>query len=295
VKRIDTFPYGGEADMLECRLTEMSPCIDRFVIVEADVTHGGNTPKPYRFLEQQDRFAPWMDRIVYVQATDLPDLEDAWSRELAQREWVWEGLRRIDAQPDDIVLHGDVDEIPTVLAASMVRPRGAVVFNQRFHPFAVDWVHPRTGDRGFWDGTVAVRVKDIDKFADVRNARLAVQTPGIPDAGWHLSWVSDGIAQKEAKIRAFCHTEIRPTWESRMAECYAAGRHVDGAMLEPAELVDGQYQWRGERMPLPRWVEDGHAPAGWYRPRERAEASEVTEVPDIKVPFVLGVALGEKQ
>lgn len=278
MKRIDTFPYAGEADMLECRLTELDGVADAFVIVEADVTHGGNTPKPYRFLEHQDRFAPWADRIVYVQATGLPDLADPWSRELGQREWIWEGLKRLDAGPDDVVFHGDVDEIPSVLAFSAVKPSGMVVLYQRLHPFAVDWVHPR----GYWEGTVAARVKDIGRMADMRNARLYAPTvlrdpTDGPAYGWHLSWVTDSVAAKEAKIRAFCHSEIRPTWEARLGECYEAGRHVDGVILEPVEVEEGLW---------PRWITGGHAPPGWFRPRQRAVAEPI-EVPAIVAPFIV--------
>lgn len=278
MKRIDAFPYNGEADMLECRLTELDEVADAFVIVEADVTHGGNDPKPYRFLEHQERFAPWADRIVYVQATDLPDLADPWSRELGQREWIWEGLRRLDAQPDDLVFQSDVDEIPSALAFAAVRPRGMVVLYQRLHTFAVDWVHPR----GYWEGTVVARTKDIGRMGDMRNARLFAPTvlrdpTDGPMYGWHLSWVSDGIAAKEAKIRAFCHSEIRPTWEHRLGECYEAGRHVDGAMLVPVEVEEGLW---------PRWITDGNAPAAWFRPRERAEA-EPLDAPPILAPFII--------
>lgn len=278
MKRIDCFPYAGEADMLECRLTELDAAVDRFVIVEADVTHGGNDPKPYHFLDQRDRFEPWLDRIVYVQATDLPDLEDSWSRELGQREWIWNGLRVIDAQPDDIVFQSDVDEIPTALAVTALRPRGMVVLYQRFHPFAVDWVHPR----GYWEGTVAARVKDIGKMGDMRNLRLSRDITVLRDPengpmyGWHFSWVSDGVEAKEAKIRSFCHSEIRPTWEHRLGECYEAGRHVDGAMLEPVEVEEGLW---------PRWITDGNAPASWYRPETRA-VPEAVVAPAIRAPFI---------
>lgn len=270
MKRIDAFPYSGEADMLECRLTELDAVIDRWVIVEADVTHGGNLPKPYHYLDQRDRFEPWADRIVYVQATDLPDLADPWSRELAQREWIWNGLRVVDADPDDIVMQSDVDEIPRSFPAQFVRPRGLVAFHQRFHPFAVDWFHPAP-----WPGTVAGRVKDITTMARMRAARETA--PALHDAGWHFSWVSDGIEAKERKIQAFCHTEIAPTWEGRLADCYETGLHVDGMPLEPVEVVTGEW---------PVWITDDHAPASWYRPRDVDRPRPAVSVPQLIGPHV---------
>jgi len=259
MKRIDTFPYSGEADMLECRLTEHDAVMDRFVIVEADVTHGGNKPKPYHFLDQRERFAPWADRITYVQATDLPTVEDAWARELAQREWVRVGLKG-DVAPDDIVFHGDVDEILTVTAARSFTPGGRnpefVVFPQRFHPFAVDWFHPEV-----WGGTVAARFRSIKSFSDMRNRRLyradRAWNGAPPHCGWHFSWVSDGVKSKQVKIESFCHPELSDNWRPHLAECYAAGLHVDGT---PLVAVDVDSSW-------PRWIVEGHAPAGWFRPQ----------------------------
>lgn len=246
----DTFPFNNELDILECRLTELEDVPDLVhVLVEADVTHGGNTPKPLHYQTNRERFARWADRIHAVTATNLPTDVDAWSREHAQREWVWQGLGELNADPDDIVLHGDVDEIPTVLAVSMVRPRGFVVMEQRLHCFAVDWLHSQP-----WRGTVAARVSDVRQFAAMRDARLTAPVV-LPDAGWHLSWLG-GEEIADAKMRAFCHPEIIPEWQGRLGECYRDGVHVDGTKMA-AVTVDESW---------PRWITEGHAPESWYRP-----------------------------
>jgi hypothetical protein len=262
--RWDVVPYNGEADMLECRLVELAPVPDLIhVLVEADVTHGGNTPKPYRFDEQQDRFEPWADRIRYVRATGLTDSPDAWDREHAQREFAWEALH--DADPDDIVLHGDIDEIPTVEAATYVNPRGFVVFMQRMHPFAVDWLHP-----DWWPGTVAGRVRDVGSFAAMRDARLT-RLQRLPDAGWHFSWVGDEKARAR-KIDSFCHPEIRSTWEPRLEDCYSSGLHVDGQPLAPV-VVDEDW---------PRWILERRCPQSWFRPAVSTPRPVVEAPPILK-------------
>lgn len=253
---IDTFPFRDEFDLLEMRLTELQDVPDLVhVLVEADVTHGGNTPKPYHYAEDHERFAPWADRIVAIQATDLPTDVDAWSREHAQREWCWEGLKQLDAQPDDVVLHGDLDEIPTALHTRLVRPKGFVRFRQTLYCFAVDWQHPEP-----WWGTVAGRVKDVGKFASMREARCHY-LPELEDAGWHFSWLGGGEAARE-KMDAFCHPEVKDMgWYDRLDECYETGRHIDngrtGTQLIPVD-VDDTY---------PKWIREGHAPANWFRPR----------------------------
>lgn len=245
----DTFMFRDEADLLECRLTELESVPDLVhVVIEADVTHGGNTPREYVYPDISERFAPWADRIRYVQATDLPDDVDAWSREHAQREWSWQGVK--DADPADVVLHGDLDEIPTALAVRWVKPRGFLAFEQRLHCFAVDWLHPQP-----WRGTVACRIGDVVSWSGVRDARLTA--PVLPEAGWHLSWLGGKTAAEE-KMDAFCHPEVVDMgWRDRLEECFTTGLHVDGTKMAPVEVDDS---W-------PRWIAQGHAPESWFRPR----------------------------
>lgn len=254
VRRFDCLMANNELDLLECRLTELQDVPDLIhVIVEADVTHGGNKPKPLHVRDNFARFDAWKDRIRLVTATGLPESVDAWDREHAQREFFWEGLH--DADPDDIVLQSDLDEIPTALAARHVRPRGLVRFRQTLYCFAIDWLHPDP-----WWGTVAGRVRDVTRFGDMRDARCGFQ-PEIPDAGWHFSWLG-GPALAEQKLDSFCHPEVADLgWRERLAECYETGRHLDngrvGTPLIPVD-VDDTY---------PRWIREGHAPKSWYRPR----------------------------
>lgn len=256
-RTFDVFMLRDEMDLLECRLTELEGVPNLVhVIVEADVTHGGNKPREYVYPDHRARFEPWADRICYVQASGLPDTPDAWDREHAQREWGWQGLKAWDADPDDIVLHGDLDEIPTALAARWVKPRGFVRFRQTLYCFALDWKHPEP-----WWGTVAGRVRDIGRFSDMRDARCHF-LPEIEDGGWHLSYMGSH-EDNVRKIEAFCHPEVTDildakfgSWERRLLDCYEKGWHVDGAKLIPVD-VDDTY---------PRWIREGHAPANWYRP-----------------------------
>lgn len=254
MRRFEAFPFNDELDMLECHLTEVGDLFDAFILVEATVTFAENRPKPLHFADNADRFERWADKIVHVVADGLPEDESPWVRENAQRERVFDGLKALDAEPDDVLFLSDVDEIPTRLAAQWVNPKGFVVLHQRFHCFAVDWLHPQ-----WWQGTVAARVRDIDSIARMRDARMF--TPqAIPDAGWHFSWVSGNEEAKEKKMHEFSHPEIIPAFTGGgLLDCWAEGRHVDGHKLEPVEVSAGEW---------PRWITDGHAPTGWFRPRE---------------------------
>jgi beta-1,4-mannosyl-glycoprotein beta-1,4-N-acetylglucosaminyltransferase len=51
----DCFPFFNELELLELRLHELAPVVDRHVLVEATVTHSGQ-PKPLHFADNEDPF-----------------------------------------------------------------------------------------------------------------------------------------------------------------------------------------------------------------------------------------------
>lgn len=259
---IDAFPFHDELDILECRLTEIGDTVDRVVLVESDVTHRGR-PKPYYYLENQERFKPWSRKIVAVQATGLPTVAenpDPWAREHAQREAIAVGLTKIGASSEDVVLQSDVDEIPRARQAQEVRPgEGLLVFGQRGHFWAIDWLYP-----DIWPGTVAGSVASIARlgarpFVRMRESRNTAACPSeLRDAGWHLSWLG-GPERALKKVGSFCHpeveTEIREGLDSD--RFYREGIHVDGKRMAGVDVDDS---W-------PKWIAAGNAPRTWYRPR----------------------------
>lgn len=105
----DCFTFFNELDILELRLEELDACVDHFVIGEATRTFS-NEPKPLYFAENKERFARFLPKIIHVVIDDLPADGDAWDREAFQRDALSRGLD--GAQPDDIVMISDVDEIP---------------------------------------------------------------------------------------------------------------------------------------------------------------------------------------
>jgi hypothetical protein len=275
---IDTFPVHDELDLLECRLVEIYDSVDYFVAVEAEVTHQDN-PKPWYVTDNLSRFSDWKDKLIVVQAKGLPTAAEdpnPWARELAQRGYVQQGLDLIGVKDDDIILHGDVDEIPRGIFARGVRPKPGLVvpFHQRLHCFAVDWLHPDP-----WYGTVAFRAgmipwlaaerptamsMPLNAFARARDKRNGQGQPHtytqepLVDAGWHLSWLG-GQERAFHKLGAFCHPEVRDRIEVglRSDQFMREGQHVDGRKMAPVEVDDS---W-------PRWIVEGHAPESWFRPR----------------------------
>lgn len=265
----DTVMYRGEADMLELRLRHLEDTVYRHVIVEAGVTFSGQ-PKPFHFADNRDRFAPWMDRIIYiaVDAEDLPAGLDtpsmapvsmpalapkAWAREHAQREQAGRGVYA--AEPDDLILIADVDEIPAidVLDGLKVHPPAAPMnLEMRNHVFAVDWLHP-----GPVRCTGVSTHRNLPQHMHKTRSRDALLV--IPGAGWHFSWLG-GPAAIDAKNAEHAHQELAPkiTRANREGRLYERGWCPwDDTPLLPVE-VDDSY---------PEWIVKRQCPDSWFRPR----------------------------
>ena len=257
----DCFMAGGsesEVDIWECRFRELEGIPNlHHVIVEAEVTHRGD-PKPLWFEKHAGRFAQWGERITYVRvpAKSLPSFKEdpnPWSREFAQREFCRAGLD--EADPNDIILHGDADEIPrpgAITALSKKELPFPAVFQMRLCMYAADWLHPLP-----WHGTIRTRYRSVGSFAKLRDMRNNL--PVIMDGGSHLSWMG-GTKAHRAKLATHCHLEMTDATKEalRSGEWLREGRHSDGHKLEP---VDVDETW-------PRWVYERECPPNWFRPRE---------------------------
>ena len=145
MKIYDGFIFFNELDLLEIRLNTLNDVVDHFILVEASVTHQG-TPKPFIFEENKDKFTKFLDKIIYIKVTNIPDSfstlpelnptnfeeqcfasifndisktllfnkfdsnQMGFGRDFFQKECVKLGMK--DAQDDDILISSDIDEIP---------------------------------------------------------------------------------------------------------------------------------------------------------------------------------------
>lgn len=250
---IDTFLFGWELEMLECRLMEMNEFVDWFVLVESEYTFQGNL-KPLTFNINKHRYKQYLDKIIYVIA-EPPHTDNPWHREYASRERIKQTLELFS--DDDIIIHGDVDEIMPksigVMLEELVGTEGPIVLEQDFYSMAVDWAYPTT-----WQGTVAARnsVARSMSMTDLRNAR--VYAPSVR-GGWHFSWLG-GPEMIEHKAASFSHTEdsVQSYVREMGPRLYKEGYHVLGEKLTPVEV--------GENYPA--YIKTGLCPTEWFRPRQ---------------------------
>ncbi|MEB0056919.1 MULTISPECIES: DUF5672 family protein [unclassified Variovorax] len=231
-KVFDCFTYNGEDDILAARLNELSAVVDFFVIVEADCTFNGE-PKSLTFDACDVRFAPFAARLRYIVVHDMPEDEAAavsgtvqssqkdwlldkpqtghWVREKFQRNQVMRGLA--DADPNDLVMISDVDEIPRADVVCMMRDEVAHdVFglSLAFYYFYANYRNVEGPEvASIW--TVAATRVRLDTTTPDRlrmEVRNGVQPAMlIGDAGWHLSYMGMSDEDVRRKISTFAHQE----------------------------------------------------------------------------------------
>lgn len=219
----DCFTFFNELDLLEFRLRLLSNVVDKFVICESNLTFSGNQ-KPYNFEENRSRYKEWEDKIIYlpIEQTkdDLPfEKVDTYSPtngpfllEYQQRNAL---LYAAEFMNDgDIVLIGDLDEMPNPEAITALTQSGiiinginnAVSFPMLFHYYYMNC--QMEGYDKIWAGTVACFADYFKKFSPqyIRDNRAYfTKLPVL--AGYHFSYLG-GVDKVKIKIQSFAHTEL---------------------------------------------------------------------------------------
>lgn len=159
MKIYDCFMYLNEFELLELRLNELWDIVDHFVLVESPTSHTGIL-KPLYFEEKKESFAPYMDKIIHV-IHELPHPREisggARAVERHQRDGALEGIS--DADPDDIIMISDVDEIPRAevlqrTIKSFVQP---CVLNQTLYCYWLNCFYAKS-----WKGTAITKREWLD-------------------------------------------------------------------------------------------------------------------------------------
>lgn len=189
---IDCFLFFNELDLLEIRLNSLAPYVERFVLVESPITHRGRR-KPLYFAENKDRFKGF--NITHLIAPPMKG--SPWVLEHHQREYLMNGIT--DADPEEIILLSDLDEIPN-LKDYVPGTEGA--FNQKYYYLYLN----TPGQMRNFPGTVAVKKKNIQRLNRVRNKRVRANVL-LEDGGWHFSTLGS-YEQIKQKVESFAHKEI---------------------------------------------------------------------------------------
>ena len=138
--------YFNEDLVLDVRLNELNPYIDKFVIVESNFTHSGEK-KDFNFdIRKYHKFA---NKIIYLKIDQKPNnliqindedseddiknkqVENALILENFQRNYIYKGLENFD--DNDFILVSDIDEIPNLSLIDLnLHKNSIVLFKQYF-------------------------------------------------------------------------------------------------------------------------------------------------------------------
>jgi beta-1,4-mannosyl-glycoprotein beta-1,4-N-acetylglucosaminyltransferase len=225
-KIVDCFLYNGEL-IVELRLQTLYSSVDLFVIAECVETFTGRPKEALFFHQNAALFAPFMDKIVFVQIPSYPT-HDAWARESYNRSYplktVFEWL---EGHPF-ILICSDCDELTNAgviaqLKNDYYRFVKPVKLDMTMHYYNFKWMLPGGGWR------LAVVVNDIClRSMSLQQCRKYNTTDVIPNAGWHFSYFMD-IPDLKRKIASFSHTEFDTDQfksDTHLQECLETGKDL---------------------------------------------------------------------
>jgi beta-1,4-mannosyl-glycoprotein beta-1,4-N-acetylglucosaminyltransferase len=231
----DCFTLRDELDILELRLKILGDVVDKFVISEASTTFT-NQPKELYYQNNADRFKKWADKIIYLPfdlETEGMDFNvkgpqgPAWQMEYQQRNGLILGLE--GAKDDDLILVGDVDEMPDPKIIPQLDITKKYVFVMGFYYYyannrmAADVSHATTA-------MSYKSVKEIGSTQTIRDIRHRfTEIRGGPwHGGWHLSFAG-GKEYIKKKIQSFAHTEFD-------SESYWGDANIDKCLEQGVDI-----------------------------------------------------------
>lgn len=271
MKIYDCCIYNGEDEVLDIRLNELDPLVDVFVIAECDVSFSGEQ-KGYRF--NLEKFKKFSNKIRHIKVEDgLADYtnksycrffqEDKWKREFHLRNSITRGLH--DADPNDIVLLSDVDEIP--ILEKINRNKDLFIFKQICFQFKFNLMNE--GMTPFF-GTSGVKFKYLTTPVELR---LQGQTHlGITDykelnqqkimfGGWHFSFCLP-IENILEKIRFYSHNER--IYSHNEENALVNKEHIENSITGRTDIWNGRYNYakqsnrliKLDMSRLPKYIQD---------------------------------------
>jgi len=214
MKIFDCIIFNGENSILEIRLNELDRFVDFFVILEFGETFTG-IKKEQKI--NKDLLKKFQNKIRYHFIDAKLSVIDPWKREGYQRDKLSNEIE--DANPDDIIIVSDVDEIPNLAKIDFEKIDNYVYAFSLFHSMyklnlmrQVMWIGTKLCKKKIlkspqWLRSLKVHKKysflRIDKFfSKTYYSKFKI----IENSGWHFGWLmrSDEIVKK---INSYSHTE----------------------------------------------------------------------------------------
>jgi beta-1,4-mannosyl-glycoprotein beta-1,4-N-acetylglucosaminyltransferase len=169
--------------LLEIRLHTLSDLVDKFVLVESTHTFSGKPKKlHYNQVKDSSPFTEFKERIIHIIHDSRPG-EDRWKNQADQRNAIALGLRK--AQPDDIILVSDIDEIPNPEVFNIIKSsQEPTRLIQKLYYYFFNCQSETDWFKAFFC-----------RYGDYRGADSMRSDPGITKGllhgGWHFSYLME--------------------------------------------------------------------------------------------------------
>ena len=181
MKIYDCFMFYDEDLVVDLRLNILNEHVDEFIIVESKFTHSGEKRE---LLFDINKYSNFKNKINYIALDNEPynlekvknsDTEDktnskyimnALKRENFQRNEITKGLTK--ANPEDLILISDVDEIPNLSNLDVSKVNNEIVlFKQNFYYYKLNLKLENMP----WLGTKACKYKNLKSPQWLRNVK----------------------------------------------------------------------------------------------------------------------------
>ena len=232
MKIYDCFMFFDEEMLLDLRLNIMDKYVDKFVITEATYMHSG---KPKKLLFDINNFSKFKDKIIYNIVDDKPPnietiydddndevdtrgqklVRNSIRREHYQREMAQKSLNKAD--PDDLILINDVDEIPNLKDVNLKKIKEKIIiFKQKifFYKFnllyeGMSWYGPRACRKKNFISPQWLRDTKHKKYPPWRLDIFLSKTKHssiyyVENGGWHFTNIKSP-EEIEKKFSNFLH------------------------------------------------------------------------------------------
>lgn len=230
---VDVFPFFNELELLELRLTMLTPYVDNFVIVECEQTFSGGE-KPLYFSNNRQMFNKWRHKItLHIVDNPLQNRRDLrarlstvgdssldqwilketasspltagsfhWKQEFFQKESARKALIGLDDR--DVVFYGDLDEI--------WNPQMTFDWNEQLiyrlkQSVYMYWLNNRSSE--VWQSAFFAPYRTVRNqlLNDLRAGRSINEYRYVDSGGWHFTF-QGGEERIRRKIEAYGHQEF---------------------------------------------------------------------------------------
>jgi beta-1,4-mannosyl-glycoprotein beta-1,4-N-acetylglucosaminyltransferase len=222
--------FFDEEMLLDLRLNIMDKYIDKFVITEASYMHSG---KPKKLVFDINKFSKFKDKIIYNVVDKQPSnivsvnenddydtkgeklINNSSKREHYQRDMAQKSLN--EAEPDDLILINDVDEIPNLKDINLRKiKKKIIIFKQKVFFYKFNLLYEGMS----WYGSRVCRKKDFISPQWLRDTKHKKYPPWrldiilsktkyssihyVENGGWHFTNIKSP-EEIEKKFSNFLH------------------------------------------------------------------------------------------